>query len=414
MKAIISTLVASTVAFGVTAAAPVTIAAANWQTVNSTATGDQDGAAIAANRNGYVAVVWEDDRDSTDPGNNNHSEIYIRVFKNGTHVYEKKVSGGGTAGTNWRHVSPDVGLDDDGNAVVAWADDPDGNGVYNIPFHVYSPTGALRTSGRANESAAGTQLDPSVAVDPDGAPTSGGVEFAIVWEDIQGTNPPDIKAAGYTNTITKLYEKVVSPSGGTHRNPDVALKADGDATVVWEDDADGNGYYQIALTRMSKWGTVTLSRRSANSNGGGQQTAPAIASTFNGEFAVTWISDHTGTAGIWTRSFDAVANPLHDDIEVVAGGLRPDIGIDEQGGTVVGWTAQATDLDTWVRGFNPDGSTTGRLASQQLMRVSAGRQDGMVVAVSAYGEVSIAYADDNDGNDWDQVYLGQGITNSSW
>jgi hypothetical protein len=56
------------------------------------------------------------------------------LFRNGTAVYEVKLSGGGSSGvTNWRHRQPDVGLDDKGNAVVVWADDPDGNGYYNVP-----------------------------------------------------------------------------------------------------------------------------------------------------------------------------------------------------------------------------------------------------------------------------------------
>jgi hypothetical protein len=43
-----------------------------------------------------------------------------------------KLSAGGTSGTPWRHLSPDVGLDDAGNAVVVWDEDPDGNGVGDL------------------------------------------------------------------------------------------------------------------------------------------------------------------------------------------------------------------------------------------------------------------------------------------
>src|SRR6266511_1940602 len=67
-----------------------------WMVANSVATGDQDAPAVAANRVGDVAVVWEDDRD---------------------------------------------------NAVVVWADDPDGNGFYNIPYRVVSPAGSVIGSG---------------------------------------------------------------------------------------------------------------------------------------------------------------------------------------------------------------------------------------------------------------------------
>src|SRR6266508_4014971 len=141
-----------------------------WMVANSVATGDQDAPAVAAN-----------------PADNTHSEIYLRRFRNGVSSYEVKLSAGGTSGASWKHVTPDVGLDDRGNAVVVWADDPDGNGFYNIPYRVVSPAGSVIGSGYANASTAGQQLAPKVSVDPDGAPGSTtAVAFTVVWEDIQG------------------------------------------------------------------------------------------------------------------------------------------------------------------------------------------------------------------------------------
>src|SRR5215475_5563160 len=147
----------------------VAVGPSDWMAANSVATGDQDGAAVAANRLGDVAVAWEDDRDTTNPGDNTHSEIYLRLFRNGVSAYETRLSSGGTAGANWKHITPDVGLDDRGNAVVVWADDPDGNGFFNIPYRVVSPTGTVLASGQANANTDGQQINPRVAVDPDGA-----------------------------------------------------------------------------------------------------------------------------------------------------------------------------------------------------------------------------------------------------
>ena len=116
---------------------------------------------IATNRSGHVAVVWEDDRDSTGPEDNAHCEIFLRLFRDGVAVYELKLSARRhRRRPAWRHLSPDVGLDDKGNAVVVWADDPDGNGFYNIPYRVVSPTGTVLGSGNANANAAGQQIQP--------------------------------------------------------------------------------------------------------------------------------------------------------------------------------------------------------------------------------------------------------------
>ncbi|MEU7870629.1 hypothetical protein [Dactylosporangium sp. NPDC049140] len=389
-------------------AAALAAASMTWTTANSTATGDQDTAAIAANRNGQVAVAWEDDRDTTDPANNSHSDIWVRLFTNGVSKYELKISAGGSS--NWTHLSPDVGLDDKGNAVVVWAEDGDGNGVFNIQYRVISPTGTISASGRANADTAGDQIAPKVAVDPDGAPTSGAVAFTVVWEDVQGSTYT-VKAAGYTGPATKAYEVFASQQTGQHHRPDVAVSASGDALVVWDEDADANGYYNIGLVGLAKAnGAVNLSRRTANSLGDGQQRHAAVAADFNGDFAVAWESDHTGTAGVWTRSFGPGAVARGTEVLVADGGANPAIGVDGQGGTVVGWSA--TDL--YCRGFNADGTTAGRLPAQVLTQTTTGRQEQLGVAVDNWGGFSVAYTDDNDGNTFDQVILGTGGINADW
>ncbi|MFB6718769.1 hypothetical protein ACFCV3_01335 [Kribbella sp. NPDC056345] len=392
------------------------IAAPVWVTANSSSTGDQDAPSVAINRSGYVAVVWEDDRDTDNATDNVHSDIWLRLFRNGTAVYEKKLSAGGDSGvTTWRHLNPDVDLDEDGNAVVVWQDDPDGNGFYNIPYRVVNTAGTVTASGRANTSSDGQQINPRVAVDPDGAPLGGAVAFTAVWEDIQTGTPATVKAAGYTGPTTRAWEVTASQTTGQHHNPDVAVSASGDAVVVWDEDGDANAAYNVGLVRLARTnGAVNLSRRIANSNGDGQQTRASVAANFNGDFAVAWESDHTGTAGAWTRTFDANGTARFADVQVAAGGKAPSIGIDDAEQTVVGWTTQATDLDVWVRGFNAAGTDTGRLSAQQLSSVTAGRQEQMAVAVSPYAEVAVAYTDDNDGNTYDQVHLGTSISNNSW
>jgi hypothetical protein len=406
----ITALAATALTFTATTA-DAHIAAPTWVTANSVSTGDQDAASVATNRNGYVAVAWEDDRDTDNATDPVHSEIYLRLFRNGTAVYETKLSAGGSSGvTNWRHLHPDVGLDDKGNAVVVWQDDPDGNGYYNIPYRVVNTAGTVTASGNANSSATGQQINPRVAVDPDGAPSGAAVAFTVAWEDIQTGTPATVKAAGYTGPTTRAWEVTASQTTGQHHNPDVAVSASGDAVVVWDEDGDANADYNIGLIRLGRAnGAATLSRRVANVNTTGQQTHPSAAANFNGDFAVAWES-----AGVWTRSFNSAGTARYGDVQAAAAGAGPSIGIDDQAQTVVGWTVPGADPDVWVRGFGTDGTDTGRLSPQRLSSVPEGRQEQMTVAVSPYAEVAVAYTDDNDGNTYDQVYLGTGISNNSW
>jgi hypothetical protein len=368
----------------------------SWQTANTVSTNEQSAPQVAANRNGQVAVVWQDDRASS-----GHPEIYLRLWSNGTAVYETKLSPGGTAGVNWTHVQPDVSLDDKGDAVVVWADDPDGNGVHNIPFRVVSPTGVILGQGDANASADGDQIHPHVAVDPDGAPTSPtAVPFTVVWEDIQGTTHT-IKAAGYTGTTTKAYEKIVSATTGANHSPDVAVSASGDATVVWESGSN------IGLTRVARAnGAALLSIRNANTQAAGAQTKPAVAENFDGAFSVAW----EGSQGVWEREFNAAGSGQSIDVRVTTAGTAPSVGIDDQGGLMVGWTAGG--VDGWLRGLNPDGTAAGRPAAQVLTQVTTGKQYEYTLAVSPWGEAAIAYTDDNDGNGFDQVIMGLGATDT--
>jgi hypothetical protein len=378
-----------------------------WSTANSVSTGDQNAPAVATNRTGGVAVAWVDDRNTADP----HSEIHLRYYQDGAPVYELGVSPGGT-GANWKHVTPDVGLDDRGNAVVVWADDPDGNGYRNVPYRIVSPAGTVLAAGRANADATGDQIAPRVAVDPDGTPADpSAVAFTVVWQDVQASTVT-VRAAGYTGRTTKTYEKRASQAAGAHRDPDVAVSAAGDATVVWAEDADANGQENVGLTRLARAdGAVQLGPRAVNVYQGGRQTHPAVAANTTGATVVAWESDHTGSAGVWARSFTTAGTARHDEVpaSVAAGAAAPSVGVDDQGFAVVGWTDHAAD--GMLRGLNPDGTATGRLPAQVLAWRPQGRQDQFTLAVSPWSEVAVAYTDDSDGNGSAQILLGIGATN---
>ncbi|GLZ36041.1 hypothetical protein Lesp02_82280 [Lentzea sp. NBRC 105346] len=358
-----------------------------WMSANSASAGDQDNAAVSAARNGYTAVVWEDDRDTATPEDPVHSDVWIRLFHNGVSQYEKKISTGGTG--NWRHVQPDVAVRDDGTAVVVWAEDPDGNGFYNIAVRTVSASGAVSGSGTANANSDGQQFEPAVAIDPDGP------GFAVVWEDKQSTSAPTVRAAGFASISSKTYEVQVNAAGGTHQDPDVAMGAAGNAIIVWEADGD------VGRKILTPSGGVKLAQGVANSVTAGVQNRPAVAANFNGDFAVAW----DGGA----RSFTATG--VAGSADVAVAGTDPQIGIDDQRNVVV--TTNVSN-DIYSQGLNPDGTTAGRLPRQLTSQATAGKQDEPALGVDPWGQLTVVYTDDNDGNGFDQVILGTGLTNSTW
>jgi hypothetical protein len=371
-----------------------------WARVNTTTTGDQDNSSVAVSRTGYTAVVWEDDRDTTAPNDTNHTEVFIRLYRDGTSLYEKKISTGGTG--NWRHVQPDVAVRDDGSAVAVFAEDPDGNGYYQIRVLTFNAAGTQTGSTVANATAAGQQTNPEVAADPDGA------GFAVVFEDEQTDAEPTIRLSGFASITSKSYEIRAHAAGGTNRHPDVAMGAAGNAIVVWDEDIDANGYYNVGLASYTSSGAVKLAKRVANQATGGQQQNATVAANFNGDFVVGWETDHQGTDQIGVRSFTATgAAPA----EVFLPGNDPQVGLDDQRYAVAYWTLAD---DVYLQGLNPDGTGNGRQPQLRANTTATGRQNHPALAVSPYGQITMTYSDDPDGDDFDEVNVGTGLINSTW
>lgn len=371
-----------------------------WTRVNTTTTGDQDNASVATSRTGYTATVWEDDRDTTAPNDTVHTEIFLRLYRDDAPVFEKRVSTGGTG--SWRHVQPDVAVRDNGATVVVFAEDPDGNGYYQIRVLTFDAAGTQTGSTVANATAAGQQTGPEVAADPDGA------GFAVVFEDEQTDAEPTIRLSGFASVTSKSYELRVHAAGGTNRHPDVAMGAAGNAIVVWDEDVDANGYYNVGLASFTPSGAVKLAKRTANQAADGQQQNTTVAANFNGDFVVGWETDHLGTEQIGVRSFTATGTA---PAEAFLPGNDPQVGIDDQRYAVAYWTLGD---DVHVQGLNPDGTADGRQPRVRANPSVTGRQNQPALAVDPYGRITLAYSDDGDGDDFDEVNIGTGLTNSTW
>ena len=133
---------------------------------------------------------------------------------------------------------------------------------------------------------------------------------------------------------------------------------------------------------------------------------------------MAWESDHTRPRGVDPLVHLRRRTPARRrrDAPLAAGATAPSIGIDDQANCrrLVGPGERPVDRSGPGRGFNPDGTAAGRLPAQCSADVTTGRQEQPAVAVSPWGEVALTYTDDNDGNPFDQVILGLGLTNAEW
>jgi hypothetical protein len=426
---------------------------ATFATANAVATGDQHEPAVAAYRDPagrHLSVVAFSSGSVTGTGN----EIRLGRFVDGVRQSDVVVRTGGS--TNWNYRTPDVGLAANGDAVVVWADDGNGNGGYEIRSRRVHPDGTMTPVINVNTQADGDQSEPSVAVLPDG-------RFAVAWQDRATAGASSIRYASFSAADARLspvsgggYDVAVQAvASGTYHKPDVALNSSGTTVVAWEDDQDGNGGYSIRAvtgTVDGTFGAIVAVHTGALSDG--QQLEPAVAVAESGTWYVAWKDDYAGRVGadgnaqplIYVRGFSGstaafAARPISGPIyrwTTGAGGTytvtsqtpyqsdrvgrqaHPDVAVDGSGNAVVTWheTGQATGLtsatsgsEVWARGIGPTGATTNLFPEYRLSVFTANRQDAPAIGVDQGGFLTVVYVDDWDGNGGTQLKIRYGLRN---
>jgi len=160
------------------------------RTINVNSRRDQLRPKVGGGSDGDFVVVWEDDS----AGPEGLFQIHARGFFAGG--CEKFAEITVNADASGQQRNPDVAVMPDGRFLVAWEDDRDKNGFYQIRAAGFSAAGArLFDDITVNQDASGEQLLPSVAVAPDG-------RFVVAWQDDSaGTKGSyQIHAAGFTGT----------------------------------------------------------------------------------------------------------------------------------------------------------------------------------------------------------------------
>ncbi|MFD7546821.1 phosphatidylserine/phosphatidylglycerophosphate/cardiolipin synthase family protein [Streptomyces sp. NPDC059816] len=409
----------------------------HYSRVNAASAGDQHDSATASNGSGtstYQAVVYEDGDNHNPADTQLGTNAYLRMYKDGVPLWnEKQLSVSGAAGTSWSHQKPDVGVDRNGNAIVVWAGDDDGNKYANIEVRKIDQAGNVTVLPRPHASADGHQLRPTVAVADDGS-------YTVAWEDTaNGTTLNQVKASGWSATGTRSHPDVQvstinsGATAGSNRRPDAAVDGAGNTAIVWEEDADGNGGINIGLAKLNATGGFAVPRKVANSLTDGQQTEPAVAQAADGRTVATWADVYvpgTGStnparaARIQHRTFSATGAPVAAETVTTPGAdskraigvqVDPDVAVSDAGDFVVAWRETFVDgkQDVWARGFNADGGTGGRLPTTRMNVVTGHDQTDPAVSLAPNGRLALTYSDDydNDSGGFNELRLRDGFLN---
>src|SRR5262245_21038799 len=353
---------------------------------------------ISVSPTGFAAVAWQDDRDG-----NGYYDVYVRRFDaTGTAATGEILVNSDTSGQQRR---PAVAINDSGDFVVVWEDDRDGNGYYEILGRTFDSFGnPLSGDITVNPVSGGQQVRPSVGMDSAG-------NWVAVWEDDRDGN-------GYYDIFARRFDRTGAALGGEIRvnqvrdgqqtAVEIAMAPDGRAVVVWEDDQDGDGYYQIVARRIDAGGVPAGNQFTINEVSAGQHRKPVVAMTPSGSFVVVWEDDQDrkGDRQILGRLFDASGAPSGNQFTVneVGDGQRhrPSVGMNASGLFAVAWEDDHDGDGTYeilARTFNADGSP--RTGNTSINAVSAGQHVSASVGMADAGIYAVAWQDDRRGRgDW--------------
>jgi uncharacterized protein YxeA len=345
-----------------------------------------------------------------DKNENGVFQIYARGFNtNGSQKFGDITVNSVAQGQQYK---PDIAMAPNGDFVVVWQDDKDKNGFYQILARGFNANGSQKfVDITINSIAQGQQLKPRIAMDQNG-------NFVVVWEDDKDKNGfYQILARGFNANGTQKFAQftVNSVSRGQQFKPAIGMAPNGDFVVAWEDDKNENGFYQILARGFNANGSQKFADITVNSNFRGQQYKPAIAMASDGDFVVVWQDDNNenGIFQILGRGFKANGTQKFADITINSNWrgqqLRPDIAMMPNGDFVVVWQDDNNENGYYqilARGFNSNGVQ--KFGDITINSNSRGQQLKPTIAVDNIGNFVVTWEDDNNENGYYQI-LARGI-----
>jgi hypothetical protein len=347
--------------------------------VNAYTTGSQMRSRIASGGGRFV-VAWSDYR----AGPGIAPDVSARVFDLGTGLAGPEFLA--NVHTYGMQQFPDVSADPAGNFVVAWTDEsayyPLTDSSSAIVGQLFDPAGnAIAGQFQANAYEYGLQWGSRLAMDDGG-------NFVVTWVDAYRSD--DIKArrffAGGTPRGPEFL--VNSHTTGQQYYPAVASAPDGRFVVAWATYRTGGGSdvrAQLYDNAGSAVGGEIVVATLGNPN------RPQVAMDAEGQFIVVW--DNFALGGdVWGQKFDALGARRGGEFrlnEQTAGyQAEPQVSVAADGSFITVWSSQAGEPDGGIRGrrFSPvvdhifsDGFESGTLAAW-----SSAATDGSDLAPSIF------------------------------
>ncbi len=270
--------------------------------INSWTDGAQIQPAVAAAPDGRFVVVWES---STSPDDLDRTSIRGRLYNaNGS---PRAADFSINNHTPDDQIRPRAGMANDGSFVVVWESDTspgNDNNATSIQARRYGNTGTpLGGQFQVNTRIQSFQQDPAVASAPDGS-------FVVVFasRDSAGTDPDDsIQARRFSPTGQALgvENQVNVQTASTQVEPEVAIDPDGSYLVVWQSSTSAgsdNSGTSIQARGFLANGSAAGNQVQVNARIDGTDARPDVGAVGGREFLVAWESPITGVTYPETRA----------------------------------------------------------------------------------------------------------------
>ena len=306
---------------------------------------------------------------------------------------------------------PDIAVHpQDDTYVLAWEDDRDGDGQYQIRAAIFAADGEeLVDPFTVNDSSRGQQLSPQIAIAPDG-------HFVVVWEDDSNDNGIlEVRARAFHSDGTEYFPQfdVNVSSSGQQSNARIAMDDKGNFVVVWEDDRNKDGLYNLLARGFHADGTERIPTYEVNERSSGQQTSPDIAMTPDGAYVIVWEDDgrNDGLFEINAVVAGPDGMPRFNEFTVNSRNSgqqrKPSVAINAEGSFLVAWEDDRDgdgNFQVHARCFAIDG--TEQIAQFTVNERSAGQQYNVHVSMDRAGNFALAWEDDRDNDGQAHVTVG--------
>jgi hypothetical protein len=231
---------------------------------------------------------------------------------------------------------PEVAVEADGDFILVWSR-PDGFYADVFGRRFASSGSSLGAEFRVNAHTLASHVRPAVAFAGDG-------DFVVAWES--GVPPRSVFGQRFDSVGNKQGTEfqVNTNTVHDHRRADLAADGDGDLVVVWEKDVSVGVYRDILARRFASDGIGSGPEFQVNVSTVGAQSNPSVAIDVLGDFVVVWQRESVVIGyRVYARAF-AAAGGASGDFPLTASGLvdlsmnrYPDVGTDEDGDFIVVW-----------------------------------------------------------------------------